>query len=533
MRPLLRNLSGKSQSDIIYLNGGLNTCSDQTEIRDNQLSHMWNVSLMESPTLSTRSNRLSLAWLMDDKSIYARGKALALFTSSSKTLYEIEEISGDNNNLYKYIPNNGYLEKIFVGSVEKADSYSICECRDASDIYIFISTPSKLYKYTEDDAMVEVNAYKGIIAGHKNRLWVASGNMLRFSNLSQYDNFTIDDQDPVNTAGEIQVTNAKGNIVAIVPYDGKLIILCDRSWHVLYGSSPNPEVDQFYLVDMDDGVGCCSRKGYAICDRALYWIDSDVSVYRYNGSSLVKISEPYGNDNYAQYGGIKNFRLNRLRLPYAVFGSFDNYLYICLTADITSGALNDTFLVYDTRNRVWWVEDGAFSDMIRWDTDVNTSFFNKTDYLIGAKYNGDLTILNMMQDDGNDIEFNLTTRDFDEVPIEYEFETKTWLLNSVKNKKTLTDIWWQANAEAEVFVFDNWTHHTPGQPDITFLPVGKLNKVGTHDILTPTQYFHEGTERQRQIIPRMYMQRVNAFTIRVKGQGKGDFHLLEKEWRIR
>lgn len=537
MRPLLRSVSGKSKSDIIYLNGGLNTCTDQTEIRDNQLSYMWNVGLMDSPTLSTRSNRLSLAWFLEDTSIYARGKCLGMFVSSSKTLYEIEEISDDDNKIYKYVTNNqNHLEKVFVGNVADATYYSITECRDSSNIYVFFSTFEKTYRYTEGNpgTFEEVAIYHGILAGHKNRLWVANGNMIRFSNLQDYDNFTIDDDDPVNTAGEIQVTNAKGNIMAIVPYDGKLIILCERSWHVLYGSSPNPEVDQFYLIDMDDGVGCCSRNGYAICDRALYWMDSDVSVYRYNGSSLVKISEPYGNDNYAQYGGIKNYRLNRLKLSNVVFSSFDNYLYIGLTADITLGGyLNDTLLVYDTRNRVWWAEDGEFSHLVRWDTDTKTAFFNKTDYLIGAKHNGDLQILNMMQGTGEDIEFNLTTRQFDEQTINYSFETKTWLLNSVKNKKTLTDIWWQADADADVFVFDNWTFHTPGQPDVEMLPIGNLKKAPTHNMFAPNRYFHEGMERQRQIIPRMYMQRVNAFTIHVQGHGKGNFFLLEKEWRIR
>lgn len=533
MRPLLNPVSGKSQADIIYLNGGLNTTSDQTEIRDNQLQHMLNVSLMDSPTLSTRSNRLSVAWLVSDRSLYARGKVYGLFVSSSKTLYEIEE-GTEYNNLYKYIPDgHGLLAKTFVGSLEKTTEYSITECRDSTNIYIYISTQNTLYDYVEGGAMTTEATYTGIVAGHKNRLWVADGNMIRFSNLQDYDNFTIDDEDPVNTAGEIQVTNAKGNIVALVPYDGKLIILCDRSWHIIYGSSPNPEVDQFYLVDMDDGVGCCSRKGYAICDRCLYWMDSDVSVYRYNGASLTKVSEPFGYDNYAQYGGIKGFNLQSLRLKYVAFGSFDTYLYIAFTESIELGAVNDRMFVYDTSKRVWWVEDGAFSDLIRWDTDVNTSFFNKTDYLVGAKYNGDLMILNMLQDVGTDTVFNLTTREFDEVPIEYSFETKTWLLNSVKNKKTLTDIWWQANAEADVFVFDNWTEHTPGQEDVTLLPIGKLTEAKSHNILIPGNLNHEGTERQRQIIPRMYMQKVNAFTIRVEGKGKADFYLLEKEWRLR
>ena len=536
MRPLLRNVSGKSQADVIYLNGGLNVCADQTEIRDNQLPYMLNVGLYDAPQLSTRSNRITLSHFMSgDKSIYARGKSLGMFVSSSRTLYEIEEITGDDNNIYKYEPGiNGYITKTVVGTIPNSTHYSITECRDSTYNYIFFSTDSKLYCYTEGGALTEVTgAYCGIITGHKNRLWVADGNMIRFSNLQDYDNFTIDDQDPVNTAGEIQVTNAKGNIVAIVPYDGKLIILCDRSWHIIYGSSPNPEVDQFYLVDMDDGVGCCSRKGYSICDRALYWMDSDTSVYRYNGSSLVKVSEPYGNDNYAQYGGIKNFQFNRKKLPDVVFGSFDNYLYIAFTSSIEISVWNDSVFVYDTRNRVWWLEDGAFCDLVKWDTDVNTPSFNNTDYLIGSFYNGDLIIMNMMQGTGYDLLFNTVSREEDEVPIYYYFETKTWLLNSVKHKKTLTDIWWQANAEATVYAYDNWTYHTPGQNDIDKLPIGTLTQAKDHSIFTPTRYFHEGTERQRIIVPRIHLQKVNAFGLAVEGAGEAHFYILEKEWRIK
>jgi hypothetical protein len=31
----------------------------------------------------------------------------------------------------------------------------------------------------------------------------------------------------------------------------------------------------------------------------------------------------------------------------------------------------------------------------------------------------------------------------------------------------------------------------------------------------------------------MYMQKINAFSIRVEGKGYGEFYLLEKEWRMK
>ena len=54
-----------------------------------------------------------------------------------------------------------------------------------------------------------------------------------------------------------------------------------------------------------------------------------------------------------------------------------------------------------------------------------------------------------------------------------------------------------------------------------------------HDILNPYANNHEGGERQRFIVPRMYMQKINAFSIRVDGEGAGEFFMMEKEWRIK
>ena len=535
MRPYLNNVSGKSDSDVITLQGGLNTCFDKSFIRDNQMPYMINVAPIKSPTLSTRSNRMSFGAIMTDTSMYALGEVYALFASSSNVLYEIEYHDETQNYVYKYIQQGRTLEKVYVGSVAPSSDYSICECRDEGNVYIIISTPSKKYIYTEGGALVEqADAYTGVVEAHKNRLWVANGTKVWFSNLADYDNFTISQSDPINTAGEIDITNAKGEIMGLVSYDGKLIVLCERSWHIIYGSTPNPELDQFSLVDMSDGLGCASKGSYTICDRRLYWLDSDCSVHMYNGSSVTKVSEPYGDDNYGSYGGIKDIVLNRKRIKYTRMASFDNFVYLICTASVYADALNDMALVYDTRNRVWWREDGAFTEITRWDTDTDTHFGNKTDYLVGARYNGDLVIMNCLEETGQDILFNTETRHLDTVDIEYTFETKTWLLGSAKHKKTLTNIWFEANADADVYVNDNWTDKDAWNNDENdYIPLGKMKPVHAHEVRAPEYYSHEGGERQRFIVPKMYIQKVNAFSIRVNGKGQGYFYLLEKEWRIK
>ena len=129
--------------------------------------------------------------------------------------------------------------------------------------------------------------------------------------------------------------------------------------------------------------------------------------------------------------------------------------------------------------------------------------------------------------------FNMETRDFDDIPIEYGFETKTWNLGEIKRKKTLTNVWFQADADAEVGVCDYWTNHGK-EPDFkdNYLVLGRLKPVGVrHNVQHPYYWLHEGNERQRFIIPRMYMQKINAFSIRVEGKGDSKFFLMQKEWR--
>ena len=552
MKPYLNRVSGKpSKADVTLFSGGLNTCYDKSFIRDNQLPFMINVTLKKSPTLKTRDSRTSLAWFLEDTTSFAQYPVIKMFSSTTKTLYVIEDRATEenpnaDNHVYKYTINSSkVLTKVYVGSIARSTKYFMCECRDAKYQYIIISTWNKRYQFKVDEvfdsatgitACEDTNA--GIVACHKNRLWIAKGTSLKFSQLREYNDFTIDENDTVNTAGEINVTNAKGDITAIIPYDGKLMIFCEGSRHVIYGSSPNADIDQFSLVDFDDGIGCVSDETITICNRQLFWLDSDFSVYRYNGSYTNKISEPYGNDDYASYGGIKDIGHQQIKIEKFVMCSYSDYIYISMQRSMLSSAVNDTLLVYDTKNRVWWAEDGDISHMIRWDTDANTPFYNRSDYLVGTKYNGDILILNA-NESGEDLLFNKTTRHFDQVPIKYAFETRTWLLGGVKNKKTLTNVWFQANANAKVGVCDYWSEHNPWDTasitlDKDYLVLGTIKSTGMrHDILKPYANNHEGGERPRFIVPRMYMQKINAFSIRVDGEGAGEFFMMEKEWRIK
>lgn len=545
LKPYLRNVSGKPiKSDITMFTGGLNTCYDKAMIRDNQMPYMWNMTLNNSMSMTTRSNRESLAWFLQDTTNWGTGEIQKMFATSDKTLLTIEK-NGNDTEVYELKKDSNYLTKDYIGKVENSPFYSITECRDSSTKYFMISTLHKLYKITKDaitetleDVTDETNPIHGVLAGHKNRLFVGNGIDLFISKLRQYDDFTI--VEGMEESGhQIRITNANGDIKALVPYDNKLIILCERSMHVLYGSSPLSEVDQFTIVDFNNGIGCISDEAWTICNKQLFWLDTDMSVYRYNGSGIVKISEEYGSDNYASYGGISGITYNPLRLKEFIMSSYGDLVYIGITQSSLAGSVNDTLLVYNTKNRVWWAEDGAFSHMCLWETDSETPFYYKTDCLIGTMYNNDVVIMNALQKTDRDHLFNMETRHFDDVDIEYAFETKTWTLGTVKKEKTLTNIWFQANANGRVAVCDYWNEHNVWDGAVTklddnYLILGNLQKVIVrHNVQLPNSTLHQGKERQRFIIPRMYMQKINAFSIRVEGTGFAEFYMMEKEWRIK
>lgn len=587
LKPYLNNVSGKSKQDIILFSGGLNATSDKAFIKDEQLSYMMNVGLYNSPTLETRPGRTSFAFYMEN---FSPNKVLKMFASTSGRLYTVEEIQIDpaqppapNKKLFRYIMKDGAIEREEVGTLNSGNIFSITECRDAKHSYIVVSAcdttainnpahnpideenietqsanvESNRYQFYDENVTnsVEIeDQYAGVLATHKNRLWIGNGKSLKFSNLRQYNDFTISEDDTVNTAGEIFLTDSKGNITALVSYDDKLIIFCEYSIHVLYGDSPNSEINQFSLVSLSNDVGCISDEAYTICDRCLYWVDLNANVYRYNGSYIIKISEPYGNDNYASYGGISQITIDMYHINNVAMSNIQNRIYIAMRNGVAydsegnETSENNVMFVYDTRNRVWWAEDGSFSHLVSWNTYDNTKGrYSNIFSIVGSTYEKDVLIFNREKAE-NDVVYEpsiteenmLKTKD---VEIEFDFETKVWTLGTIKKKKTLTNVWFDADANAEVGVADylhsynKWNTFIVNVTDEfkhNFMKIGTLKRVGTsHQIYLPTNYLHEGKERQRCIIPKMYMQKINAFSIRVRGKGHGEFYMLEKEWRVK
>ena len=542
VKSYLNQIGGKIENDINLFTGGLNTYINKAFIEDNQLSYVMNMGMYEPPKMSTRPSRLSLAWFFSeaDRNDYAPHEDLIIkdfFAHNENEIYAILQHEG-NTYLYLYKKGETTFTKKSLSLIPTYDKYYFCYCRQATAEYLYVMNESfkcrvqinseeTNYKEYEDDIY-------GIPAFHKGRLFIANPitNVVTFSALYDFDNYAKVEEGQTDVdysviAGDFMVTNAKGKVVALTSFDNKLLIFAEHSMHVLYGDSPNTEINFFSLVDLNNGIGAISQRAMAIGGSNLYWLGDDLNVYEYTGAYINIISKP----NEYSLGGIEglihgHMFLARAYLKNVKFACSSSKLYIAIPRDPINSVENDMLLVYDLFNRVWWVEDGEFTSI--------TDYQATTGTILLAKKGGDILIAEQKGTGQKDVIFNRTTNEFDEKEIEYIFETKVYGIDGVSMRKTLSEVWFQATAIADVYIGDYFTAVDHWKDVDGFYLDGYL-KIGTlRQSLQPrskTSYNPYTYESQRSIVPKMQIERVNGFTILVKGKGFAEFFLMERKWR--
>lgn len=541
MKPYLNQVSGKIEKDINLFTGGLNTYINKAFIEDNQLSYAMNVGMYEPPKLSTRPSRLTLAWFFDDKTNYAPHAELIvkdIFTYSEDEIFVIVQ-NGENTYLHKYTKGTNYFKKEEICSIPTHEKYYMCYCRQATSEYLYIMNEHFKVRVEVNSENLDCKEYEdgiyGIPAFHKGRLFIANPktNVVTFSALYDFDNFAKVEEGQTDIdysviAGDFQVTNGRGDIMALKSFDNKLLIFCEHSMHVLYGDSPNVEINFFSLVDLNNGIGALSERAMAIGGGMIYWLGDDLNVYEYTGAYINIISRP---SEYVK-GGIEglilsDFFLNRIFLRNVQFACTGSKLYINLSHDPLAKPENDYLLVYDILNKVWWCEDGKFTAISEYQATIGT--------ILMARKGGDLLINETRMTGQKDYIFNVETQEIDEEMIEYVFESKVYGIDGVSMRKSLSGIWFQASAEADVYVGDYFTAVDHWR-DVNGFSLEGYKKIGSivPSLQPRTTEYYESTkyESQRLIVPKMQIERVNGFTILVKGKGLGDFFLMEREWRV-
>lgn len=541
MKPYLNQVSGKIDRDINLFTGGINTYVNRAFIEENQLSYAMNVGMYEPPKLSTRPSRLTLAWFFQDKTNYAPytdTRIMNIFTYSENEIFVIARKENGDTFLDKYSKGANYFERNSVCLLPTYDHYYMCYCRQATNEYLYIMNENFKGRIEVNSENLDFTEYEdekyGIPVFHKGRLFIANPktNVIIFSALYDFDNFAEveegqTDMDYSIIAGDFQVTNGHGKIVAMKSFDNKLVIFCEHSMHVLYGDSPNVEINFFSLVDLNNGIGALTERAMAIGGGILYWLGDDLNIYEYTGAYINIISKPSEYVNGGIEGIIKSdWFLDRVYLANLQFACTGEKLYINLPSTPLVTTENDLLFVYDTHNKVWWCEDGKFTAIAEYQATTGT--------VLLARKGGDLLISRTKMTGEKDYIFNVETQTIEEKFIEYAFETKVYGIDGVSMRKTLTNIWLQASAVADVYVGDYWTrvNHWLDYEGFSldgYLKIGKI--VPSLQPRTTSYYESSKYESQRIIVPKMHIERVNGFSILIKGKGIGEFYLMEREWR--
>lgn len=338
-------------------------------------------------------------------------------------------------------------------------------------------------------------------------------------------------------AGDFQVTNSRGRLISLKSFDDKLMIFCEHSLHCVYGDTPDTSMqNQFQLVDLNNNLGAVSDRCIAIGGGRLFWLGDNQEVYEYTGASTNIISRPGKTRNSTlSLGGISGLIETKdihegtpvdTGLSTSKFVATSEALYINVWNAHRGAKFEKLVFVFDIYNRVWWCEDGEFNTI--------GNFSDHTNRIILGTEGGDILISNSLR--GSDEVYEFSNEQIVKKPIEYEFHTRVYGADGTDSRKTLSKVWFQARAEADVYINDIWTSLDEWNLDAgvqsNFVKVDSLKSV-IQPPTQPTKYRSDTYEQQQCIVPKLYGERLNAFQIIVKGVGDAIFYLMKREWRAR
>jgi hypothetical protein len=240
------------------------------------------------------------------------------------------------------------------------------------------------------------------------------------------------------------------------------------------GFTYNPNF--FQIVDVMNNLGIHSAKCTAIGGGRMFWLGDDYEVYEYTGSYINMISRPDGDE---RAGGISNIFSAEADIDWkntARMVATSERLFLDMPARLTEG--NKYMFVYDIYNKIWWCEDGEFVTI--------ANYSDSTNQIIMALPNGDIQISREKStDEGVDRIYNFEERIVEEKPIEYEFHTRVYGADGTDLRKTISEVIFQARANASVYLNDIWTsfdkwgqlygYDTPNRPiDLNYRKIGSL-----------------------------------------------------------
>jgi hypothetical protein len=192
-----------------------------------------------------------------------------------------------------------------------------------------------------------------IFTTHKGRIFWARNNDIVYSALNLINDYTT-----AGDAGTIDITRIKGALISLITFSDRVWAFGEFSLHGLYGTGPT----SFELIDIEGSVGNISDLGTVICNKMMYWPYWD-GIYEFDGSTPVKVSEPYGNNGVK--GGVTTFVQGiKASLKHLIAaGAIGDYMFMSIPYG-SSATANNLTLVFDTKLREWFIRDEGFKNFV-------------------------------------------------------------------------------------------------------------------------------------------------------------------------
>jgi hypothetical protein len=466
--------SYKYQTETKSLGDGVNTGVPPFDISESELTYARNLGSQDYPAISTRYGRTFYSATMPSLSANASG-----FGERANT-----QLHFTDGNTWKYwstsLTSFVSLETSLTAGAEAAFSDFVA----GANRYTLMMNAQEL-KYWDGVAASASNLgdastpKTNIFTVHKGRIYAAKGSVLYYSALNLINDWTTP-----NDAGSISITQAKGNIIALVEYNDKVIAFTEYGMHELFGTGPS----NYELIDVEGEIGCYSRKSVVKANKNLYWYWLD-GIYEYNGSSPVKISTPV--DEYLKL------------IPYAnrekvICGSVGDYLYVSVPYSSNN---NDLVLKFDTRLGKWYVDTGSFD------------YFTKMgNVLYGLDSTGG--VVNMR---------DTSSKTDNGTAISYDLITKPFTNKFVSQNATLSDIWFLISAQTNATINISYSTSSTGIDASLFKNIARTS-----------DFDFSGLGQQVRIqVPTTDLQNVPFYRLRVDGTGDVKIHRMEKQFRAK
>jgi len=466
--------SYKYQTETKSLGDGVNTGVPPFDISESELTYARNLGSQDYPAISTRYGRTFYSASMSSLSVNASG-----FGERANT-----QLHFTDGNTWKYWSTSLAAFVNLETSLTVGAEAAFSDFVTGANRYTLMMNSQEL-KYWDGVAASALNLgdastpKTNIFTVHKGRIYAAKGSVLYYSALNQINDWTTP-----NDAGSISITQAKGNIIALVEYNDKVIAFTEYGMHELFGTGPL----NYELIDVEGEIGCYSRKSVVKANKKLYWYWLD-GIYEYNGSSPVKISTPV--DEYLK------------SIPYAnrekvVCGSVGDYLYISIPYNSND---NDLILKFDTRLGKWYVDTGKFD------------YFTKMgNVLYGLDSTGG--VLNMRDS---------SVKTDNGMAISYDLITKPFTNRFVSQNATLSDIWFLISAQTNATINISYSTSSTGTNSALF-----------KNIAQTSDFDFSGLGQQVRIqVPTTDLQNVPFYRLRVDGTGDVKIHRMEKQFRAK